>query len=160
MVGDGFATRDGCEMAAPGRVTMFKRYERTGFSVVVKSRGKSPNPWRREIYRAGGSSGCSTTKCLTRSLRRDNRATIRMSRYKILVRRKRISLIPPNLAGLRLPVLRRSLRKRTTELMLTPSRSAFSGIVAPSCAAPITRSRRSSECGFPISCWPAFQCNS
>ena len=30
----------------------------------------------------------------------------------------------------------------------------------PSCAAPLTRSRRSSEYGFPISYWPAFPCDS
>jgi hypothetical protein len=29
------------------------RYEPTDFSVVVKSRGKPPNPWKWEIYRAG-----------------------------------------------------------------------------------------------------------
>jgi hypothetical protein len=34
---------------------MYIRYERTDFSVVVKSRGKPPNPWRWEIYRAGRS---------------------------------------------------------------------------------------------------------
>jgi hypothetical protein len=31
------------------------RFEPTDFSVVVKSRGKPPNPWRWEIYRAGRS---------------------------------------------------------------------------------------------------------
>jgi hypothetical protein len=30
--------------------------KRTDFSVVIKSRGKPPNPWRWEIYRAGRSS--------------------------------------------------------------------------------------------------------
>jgi hypothetical protein len=35
---------------------MFTRYEQADFSVVVKSRGRPPNPWRWEIYRAGRSS--------------------------------------------------------------------------------------------------------
>ena len=30
--------------------------KQTDFSVVIKSRGKPPNPWRWEIYRAGRSS--------------------------------------------------------------------------------------------------------
>jgi hypothetical protein len=30
--------------------------KRIDFSVVIKIRGKSPNPWRWEIYRAGRSS--------------------------------------------------------------------------------------------------------
>jgi hypothetical protein len=29
--------------------------KRTDFSVVIKSRGKPPNPWKWEIYRAGHS---------------------------------------------------------------------------------------------------------
>jgi hypothetical protein len=29
--------------------------KRTDFSVVIKSRGRPPNPWRWEIYRAGHS---------------------------------------------------------------------------------------------------------
>jgi hypothetical protein len=29
--------------------------KQTDFSVVIKSRGKPPNPWRWEIYRAGHS---------------------------------------------------------------------------------------------------------
>jgi hypothetical protein len=36
--------------------SMFSRHERSDFSVVVKSRGKPPSPWRWEIYRAGRSS--------------------------------------------------------------------------------------------------------
>jgi hypothetical protein len=36
-------------------MSIYIRYERTDFSVVVKSRGKPPNPWRWEIYRAGRS---------------------------------------------------------------------------------------------------------
>jgi hypothetical protein len=36
--------------------TMISRFERDDFSVVVKSRGQPPNPWRWEIYRAGRSS--------------------------------------------------------------------------------------------------------
>jgi hypothetical protein len=28
-------------------------HKRVDFSVVIKSRGKPPNPWRWEIYRAG-----------------------------------------------------------------------------------------------------------
>jgi hypothetical protein len=32
------------------------RLERKDFSVVAKSKGKPPNPWRWEIYRAGRSS--------------------------------------------------------------------------------------------------------
>jgi hypothetical protein len=35
---------------------MFTKNERTDFSVAIKSRGKPPNPWRWEIYRAGRSS--------------------------------------------------------------------------------------------------------
>ena len=35
---------------------MFIQNERTDFSVAIKSRGKPPNPWRWEIYRAGRSS--------------------------------------------------------------------------------------------------------
>jgi hypothetical protein len=35
---------------------MYYTYEKqTDFSVVIKSRGKPPNPWRWEIYRAGHS---------------------------------------------------------------------------------------------------------
>ena len=34
----------------------FVHDSRTDFSVVIKSRGKPPNPWRWEIYRAGRSS--------------------------------------------------------------------------------------------------------
>src|SRR5665811_2008436 len=63
---------------------------------------------------------------------------------------KAYPLYPPNLAGLMLPVSRCSLRKRTTELILTPSCSAVSGMVAPSCPVPTTRARRSSEYGFAI----------
>jgi hypothetical protein len=37
-------------------VHIYRQYEQTDFSVVVKSRGKPPNPWRWEIYRAGRSS--------------------------------------------------------------------------------------------------------
>jgi hypothetical protein len=33
----------------------FVQEKRTDFSMVIKSRGKPPNPWRREIYRAGHS---------------------------------------------------------------------------------------------------------
>jgi hypothetical protein len=33
----------------------FVQEKRSDFSVVIKSRGKSPNPWRWEIYRAGHS---------------------------------------------------------------------------------------------------------
>jgi hypothetical protein len=36
-------------------MSIYIRYEPTDFSVVVKSRGKPPNPWRWEIYRAGRS---------------------------------------------------------------------------------------------------------
>jgi hypothetical protein len=36
-------------------VGMYGRDKRIDFSVVVKSRGKLPNPWRWEIYRAGRS---------------------------------------------------------------------------------------------------------
>jgi hypothetical protein len=35
---------------------MFSSHARTDFSVAIKSRGKPPNPWRWEIYRAGRSS--------------------------------------------------------------------------------------------------------
>jgi hypothetical protein len=34
----------------------FAQRKQTDFSVVIKSRGKPPNPWRWEIYRAGRSS--------------------------------------------------------------------------------------------------------
>jgi hypothetical protein len=33
--------------------------KRTDFSVVIKSRGRPPNPWRWEIYRAGHSRAIS-----------------------------------------------------------------------------------------------------
>ena len=33
----------------------FVQDKQTDFSVVIKSRGKPPNPWRWEIYRAGHS---------------------------------------------------------------------------------------------------------
>ena len=33
----------------------FIKAEQTDFSVVIKIRGKLPNPWRREIYCAGRS---------------------------------------------------------------------------------------------------------
>jgi len=33
----------------------FVQEKQTDFSVVIKSRGKPPNPWRWEIYRAGHS---------------------------------------------------------------------------------------------------------
>jgi hypothetical protein len=36
--------------------SMFIEYEQADFSMVVKSRGRPPNPWRWEIYRAGRSS--------------------------------------------------------------------------------------------------------
>jgi len=32
------------------------KFDRTDYSVVVKSRGTPPNPWKWEIYRAGRSS--------------------------------------------------------------------------------------------------------
>jgi hypothetical protein len=35
---------------------MIGKHEREDFSVVVKSRGQPPEPWRWEIYRAGRSS--------------------------------------------------------------------------------------------------------
>jgi len=31
-------------------------FDRTDYSVVVKNRGRNPNPWKWEIYRAGRSS--------------------------------------------------------------------------------------------------------
>jgi len=34
----------------------FTQNKQTDFSVVIKSRGKPPSPWRWEIYRAGRSS--------------------------------------------------------------------------------------------------------
>jgi hypothetical protein len=34
---------------------MYTQDKRTDFSVVIKSRGKPPNPWRWEIYRVGRS---------------------------------------------------------------------------------------------------------
>jgi hypothetical protein len=34
----------------------FVKAEQTDFSVVIKSRGKLPTPWKWEIYRAGRSS--------------------------------------------------------------------------------------------------------
>jgi hypothetical protein len=34
---------------------MYIQEKRTDFSVVIKSRGKPPNPWRWEIYRVGRS---------------------------------------------------------------------------------------------------------
>jgi hypothetical protein len=34
----------------------FTQSKQTDFSVAIKSRGKPPNPWRWEIYRAGRSS--------------------------------------------------------------------------------------------------------
>src|ERR1700688_4601957 len=49
-----------------------------------------------------------------------------------------------------LPVSRESLRKRTTELMLTPHCSAASAMVAPPSIASTTRLRKSSEYGFAI----------
>src|SRR5438445_1071502 len=85
-------------------------------------------------------SGCSATNCLTSPS----------------CAARAYCLYPPNLAGLTLPVSRCSLRKRTTELILTPSCSAVSGMVVPSCPARTTRARRSSEYGFPIPCWPPF----
>jgi hypothetical protein len=33
----------------------FIQHKQTDFSVVIKIRGKPPNPWRWEIYRAGHS---------------------------------------------------------------------------------------------------------
>ena len=33
----------------------FEQDKQADFSVVIKSRGKPPNPWRWEIYRAGHS---------------------------------------------------------------------------------------------------------
>jgi hypothetical protein len=35
---------------------MYSRQQRTDFSVVVKGKGKPPNPWRWEIYVAGRAS--------------------------------------------------------------------------------------------------------
>jgi hypothetical protein len=37
------------------------RDKRTDFSVVIKRRGKPPNPWRWEIYRAGRSTAAKTS---------------------------------------------------------------------------------------------------
>src|SRR5450759_3170346 len=89
---------------------------------------------RRPLSSANVISGCSATNRLTSSS----------------CAARAYPLYPPNLAGLTLPVSRCSLRKRTTELILTPSCSAVSGMVAPSCPAPTTRPRRSSEYGFAI----------
>src|SRR5712691_2312818 len=57
-------------------------------------------------------------------------------------------LYPPSFAGLTLPVSRSSRRKRTTELRLTPYRSAASSKVAPCSISLTTRARKSSEYGF------------
>src|SRR5450759_2936714 len=89
---------------------------------------------RRALSSANVISGCSATNCLTSSS----------------CAARAYPLYPPNLAGLMLPVSRCNLRKRTTELILTPSCSEVSGMVAPSCPAPTTRARRSSEYGFAI----------
>jgi hypothetical protein len=35
---------------------MYTKAKRADFSVIIKSRGRPPNPWRWEIYRAGRSS--------------------------------------------------------------------------------------------------------
>jgi hypothetical protein len=35
---------------------MYTQAKRADFSLAIKSRGKPPNPWRWEIYRAGRSS--------------------------------------------------------------------------------------------------------
>jgi len=53
---------------------MFTQNERTDFSVVVKSRGKPPNPWRWEIYRAGRSSAIARSSELFPTMAVANKA--------------------------------------------------------------------------------------
>jgi hypothetical protein len=40
----------------PGEWDVTSKFDRTDYSVAVKSRGTPPNPWKWEIYRAGRSS--------------------------------------------------------------------------------------------------------
>src|ERR1700741_2220846 len=85
---------------------------------------------------------------------------IRLLRHQfpdqLLVSRQSISLVPAELG--RTDAARFAVQpveaddRADADSELRP----ISRIVAPSCAAPITRSRRSSDYGFPISYWPAF----
>jgi hypothetical protein len=55
-------------------MSIYIRYERTDFSVVVKSRGKPPNPWRWEIYRAGRSSAVEQSSVFYPTMAAANKA--------------------------------------------------------------------------------------
>jgi hypothetical protein len=53
---------------------MFTKNERIDFSVAIKSRGKPPNPWRWEIYRAGRSSAIAQSPEFFSTMAAANRA--------------------------------------------------------------------------------------
>jgi hypothetical protein len=53
---------------------MFIQNERTDFSVAIKRRGKPPNPWRWEIYRAGRSSAIAQSSELFPTMGAANKA--------------------------------------------------------------------------------------
>src|ERR1700675_3223759 len=55
-------------------MSIYIRYQPTDFSVVVKSRGKPPNPWRWEIYRAGRSSAVEQSSVFFPTMAAANKA--------------------------------------------------------------------------------------
>jgi hypothetical protein len=50
------------------------KFDRTDYSVVVKSRGTPPNPWKWEIYRAGRSSPIKQSSVYFHTMAMANRA--------------------------------------------------------------------------------------
>jgi hypothetical protein len=52
----------------------FVQEKRTDFSVVIKSRGKPPNPWRWEIYRAGHTRAVELSSTLFPTMAAANKA--------------------------------------------------------------------------------------
>jgi hypothetical protein len=58
----------------PGKRDATGKFDRTDYSVVVKSRGNLPNPWKWEIYRAGRSSPIKQSPAYFPSMAMANRA--------------------------------------------------------------------------------------
>ena len=63
-------------MKVSGRTSLLNKldFDDSDYSVVVKHRGRPPNPWRWEIYRAGTSSPIGQSPVFFRSMAAANKA--------------------------------------------------------------------------------------
>ena len=63
-------------MKVSGRTSLLNKldFDDSDYSVVVKHRGRPPNPWKWEIYRAGTSSPIGQSPVFFRSMAAANKA--------------------------------------------------------------------------------------